>query len=860
MIRFKNVEKQYKRDDEIIFALKKANIIFPDKGMICIFGESGSGKSTILKLISSLEKPSSGDILFEDKFISKFNETESSNYLLRNISFVFQEDNFLNDYSIKNNILISLNKNNKNNDQVIKKSLKKVDLEHFEERKPDKISGGERQRVAIARSIAKDSKIILADEPTGSLDEENSHIIFNLLKEEAKKKLVIVVTHNEEIAKKYLDYYIRIDNGNILENTIKYYQIKEKMTEKENHFKKYSTFLLAVNFLKNSKIKVMVAFLLFLFLFTFFGIIFGTFLNDPTIDGARKIVENNDNSVILRKNKLKKFEDLVIKDTELQFIDEFDFSKSIKQYNRYIYLSKDNGDSFSNLNFEGFVEFDNNLLKNFDYKLIHGKMPEKNVEDNEVVLTLFMVKILNFYKFFNESVKDYKTLLNKEISLSFSFLGEPKKFKIIGIIDTNFSFNKSLYSMSNDEINITKKRGENTIHTFFFFRSNFYKENFPEKLYSLPVILRTGEEKKTYDLISTDFKKYINNIFMFDDKKSLTKLERNEMILTVNLSKKNLNFISDETKVRIRNYAIEYHSQIKTLLDSKFSKETDYNDYYEYILNNKFNEFDPKFSYDFFYKESKKSFATRVLPSKFKDTYIIFSGDSNNKKEKVKIVGCNIVENGFLNSFAFIDETLFSKVVENAENLEDEVGLTGMILPLNKKYDDNLKMIRFSKNVNINSDVYIFKFTNFTINEINLLSRLVNEIKEIFLYISITFLILSFLYSIYFFKNLFVQNKKRIGFIFLNGFSKRNVLSILFFQTGFIIFLSFLISILLSYISLEIIQKFVISSKFSGYYTVIFNLVPLYLLFFGLLLIILSIIYPFIKFLKTSKLDFLREE
>lgn len=860
MIRFKNVEKQYKRDDEIIFALKKANIIFPDKGMICIFGESGSGKSTILKLISSLEKPSSGDILFEDKFISKFNETESSNYLLRNISFVFQEDNFLNDYSIKNNILISLNKNNKNNDQVIKKSLKKVDLEHFEERKPDKISGGERQRVAIARSIAKDSKIILADEPTGSLDEENSHIIFNLLKEEAKKKLVIVVTHNEEIAKKYLDYYIRIDNGNILENTIKYYQIKEKMTEKENHFKKYSTFLLAVNFLKNSKIKVMVAFLLFLFLFTFFGIIFGTFLNDPTIDGARKIVENNDNSVILRKNKLKKFEDLVIKDTELQFIDEFDFSKSIKQYNRHIYLSKDNGDSFSNLNFEGFVEFDNNLLKNFDYKLIHGKMPEKNVEDNEVVLTLFMVKILNFYKFFNESIKDYKTLLNKEMSLSFSFLGEPKKFKIIGIIDTNFSFNKSLYSMSNDEINITKKRGENTIHTFFFFRSNFYKENFPEKLYSLPVILRTGEEKKTYDLISTDFKKYINNIFMFDDKKSLTKLERNEMILTVNLSKKNLNFISDETKVRIRNYAIEYHSQIKTLLDSKFSKETDYNDYYEYILNNKFNEFDPKFSYDFFYKESKKSFATRVLPSKFKDTYIIFSGDSNNKKEKVKIVGCNIVENGFLNSFAFIDETLFSKVVENAENLEDEVGLTGMILPLNKKYDDNLKMIRFSKNVNTNSDVYIFKFTNFTINEINLLSRLVNEIKEIFLYISITFLILSFLYSIYFFKNLFVQNKKRIGFIFLNGFSKRNVLSILFFQTGFIIFLSFLISILLSYISLEIIQKFVISSKFSGYYTVIFNLVPLYLLFFGLLLIILSIIYPFIKFLKTSKLDFLREE
>lgn len=860
MIRFKNVEKQYKRDDEIIFALKKANIIFPDKGMICIFGESGSGKSTILKLISSLEKPSSGDILFEDKFISKFNETESSNYLLRNISFVFQEDNFLNDYSIKNNILISLNKNNKNNDQVIKKSLKKVDLEHFEERKPDKISGGERQRVAIARSIAKDSKIILADEPTGSLDEENSHIIFNLLKEEAKKKLVIVVTHNEEIAKKYLDYYIRIDNGNILENTIKYYQIKEKMTEKENHFKKYSTFLLAVNFLKNSKIKVMVAFLLFLFLFTFFGIIFGTFLNDPTIDGARKIVENNDNSVILRKNKLKKFEDLVIKDTELQFIDEFDFSKSIKQYNRHIYLSKDNGDSFSNLNFEGFVEFDNNLLKNFDYKLIHGKMPEKNVEDNEVVLTLFMVKILNFYKFFNESIKDYKTLLNKEMSLSFSFLGEPKKFKIIGIIDTNFSFNKSLYSMSNDEINITKKRGENTIHTFFFFRSNFYKENFPEKLYSLPIILRTGEEKKTYDLISTDFKKYINNIFMFDDKKSLTKLERNEMILTVNLSKKNLNFISDETKVRIRNYAIEYHSQIKTLLDSKFSKETDYNDYYEYILNNKFNEFDPKFSYDFFYKESKKSFATRVLPSKFKDTYIIFSGDSNNKKEKVKIVGCNIVENGFLNSFAFIDETLFSKVVENAENLEDEVGLTGMILPLNKKYDDNLKMIRFSKNVNTNSDVYIFKFTNFTINEINLLSRLVNEIKEIFLYISITFLILSFLYSIYFFKNLFVQNKKRIGFIFLNGFSKRNVLSILFFQTGFIIFLSFLISILLSYISLEIIQKFVISSKFSGYYTVIFNLVPLYLLFFGLLLIILSIIYPFIKFLKTSKLDFLREE
>ncbi|MCX4365207.1 MAG: ATP-binding cassette domain-containing protein [Bacilli bacterium] len=211
MLVIKDVKMQFKKNDD--FILKGINLNLPDKGLICIVGESGSGKSTLLNIIAGFIRPTSGKVLYNNRDITKLKKWELNSYHQHILGFIHQNYNNLNYLNVLENVCL------KNNNKDITPILEKLKILKIKKKKVNKLSGGEQQRVAIARTIVSKSEFILADEPTGSLDSKTGIKIMDILKEESLNKLVIVITHNENHAKTYADRIITMQDGSIIDDT-----------------------------------------------------------------------------------------------------------------------------------------------------------------------------------------------------------------------------------------------------------------------------------------------------------------------------------------------------------------------------------------------------------------------------------------------------------------------------------------------------------------------------------------------------------------------------------------------------------------------------------------------------------------
>ena len=201
-----------------IKVLKKINFKFKLGKIYSLMGPSGSGKSTLLNLISLIDRPSSGFIKYQNKQVDFNKNKENDLFRAKNIGIIYQQDNLLPDFtSLENVYLSSLAAGNKkdNAKSKAKHILKTVGLSHRLEHYPNELSGGEKQRVSIARALINEPKIILADEPTGSLDKKTSEEIFSLLKKQINsKRLIIFATHNRFFANKS-DCLLEMVDGNI---------------------------------------------------------------------------------------------------------------------------------------------------------------------------------------------------------------------------------------------------------------------------------------------------------------------------------------------------------------------------------------------------------------------------------------------------------------------------------------------------------------------------------------------------------------------------------------------------------------------------------------------------------------------
>lgn len=225
MLQLKDIVKKYNTGGTEIEVLKKVNISFRESEFVSILGASGSGKTTLLNIIGGLDKYSSGDMLLMGRSTKEFTDRDWDSYRNGSIGFVFQSYNLIGHLSVIENVKLALSisgESNKENDLKAKKALEDVGLGDHLHKKTNQLSGGQMQRVAIARALVTDPKIILADEPTGALDSKTSVQIMELIKEISKEKLVIMVTHNPELARKYSDRIVSVKDGEIIEDTKPY--------------------------------------------------------------------------------------------------------------------------------------------------------------------------------------------------------------------------------------------------------------------------------------------------------------------------------------------------------------------------------------------------------------------------------------------------------------------------------------------------------------------------------------------------------------------------------------------------------------------------------------------------------------
>lgn len=214
----KNISKTYKSGEIEVKALKPSTLTFGKGEFVAVVGKSGSGKSTLLKLLGSLEEPDQGEILLEGSSILHLKDKALSAIRRRKIGFIYQDYSLLPEFSAYENIILPIRLDGREADEVkVEDIMQLLGILHCKDKFPGEMSGGEQQRVAIARAIAINPAIILADEPTGNLDSENSNEVVTLMSKAAKvyNQTIVMVTHDMQTAD-YADRIIHIQDGEIV--------------------------------------------------------------------------------------------------------------------------------------------------------------------------------------------------------------------------------------------------------------------------------------------------------------------------------------------------------------------------------------------------------------------------------------------------------------------------------------------------------------------------------------------------------------------------------------------------------------------------------------------------------------------
>ena len=399
MLKLKNVSKFYYNKGVIASGFNKINIEFDIGEFVAIVGESGSGKSTLLNVISGLDSYEEGEMYINGEETSHYRESDFEEYRKKYVSNIFQNFNLVNSYTVYQNIELVLLLNGYKKKDVKKKVLElidKVGLTKYKRTKTSKLSGGQQQRVAIARALAKDTPIIVCDEPTGNLDSKAAKGVINLLKEISKDKLVIVVTHNFSEIEDLATRVVKMHDGKIVSDkkVIETDKVKNVEINEGKNIGLFNMIRLGVRNTFNIIPKFILIFIVFLFVTVSLLSVYGSLKKDEYEEG--KIGENyffndtRDTRIVINKN-----------DRTVITKDDFDKIKSIKNID---YVIENDILLDSNVWFEtvddSYYSVDGFLsdISMFSGKLDYGTMPK---EDNEAII---LVNKYDYY--FSEKVEE----------------------------------------------------------------------------------------------------------------------------------------------------------------------------------------------------------------------------------------------------------------------------------------------------------------------------------------------------------------------------------------------------------------------------------------------------------------------
>lgn len=451
MLKLENVSKIYYTNGIVATGISKVNLELNIGEFVVITGESGSGKSTLLNVISGIDSYEEGEMYINGKETSHYTEKDFEEYRKKYIANIFQSFNLINSYTVYQNVELVLLLNGYKRRQIKKKVLDiidKVGLTKFKNTKVSKLSGGQKQRVAIARAIVKDTPIIVADEPTGNLDTKSAYEIIELLKNVAKDKLVVIVTHNIEQVEKYATRIIKMHDGRMIQNTeIKNINEDSKITQANG---KNITIPNQYRLGIRNTFNIFSKFILLFIVFTFMSV---AFLAEYS---AFKLVEHSTEESSGYSANLRDIskERILINKQNREPFTEDDYNK-IKQLSNIDYIVEDDislDTEFilrnDTLNTYGYIKDINNFKGNIDI----GRMPEN---DDEIIL---------------KANKDDYTItqmldetLNSEFSLQKSYR-EGDTIRTVKIVGIQYNENNTIYDRTFYVSNEVKKVVRSYVH------------------------------------------------------------------------------------------------------------------------------------------------------------------------------------------------------------------------------------------------------------------------------------------------------------------------------------------------------------------------------------------------------------
>lgn len=423
-LELKNIVKKYNNEKEKI--LDDVNITFSKGEFVSILGESGSGKSTLMNIIGGLDLNYSGNVMYNNKKLEKSNVDD---YRKNKIGFIFQSFNLFSHLTAFENVkLVQEINSNSDSDKIID-LFKKLNIEDIMDKKPNQLSGGQKQRVAIARALINDPEIILADEPTGALDNKNTSNIINILKDISKEgKIVIIVTHSEEVAKNS-SRIIKINDGKVLIDKTNYVTNitynENKLTKK----RKISIFSLLKIAFRNLKKNIKRNLLIILGTsIGIFSISFMLFLNSGIKKYINDQLVNSENANVI---EVKKSND-ILKEEKFE-------NEDIEKISNINYVNKVyKNTSISGLSSINYLDKKYELMSLSTYTNINKKeLKYGNIcKDDEIVISEYLAKSM---------INNIKSLIGKEVTLYLLENSKPlimeKKVIISGIIkNTNNEF------------------------------------------------------------------------------------------------------------------------------------------------------------------------------------------------------------------------------------------------------------------------------------------------------------------------------------------------------------------------------------------------------------------------------------
>jgi ABC-type lipoprotein export system ATPase subunit/ABC-type antimicrobial peptide transport system permease subunit len=851
--------------------------------MIFLLGKSGSGKSTLLNIVGFLDKPSSGEIIVNGKYLTKFKAREIDAYRNTFIGFIFQDYNLIENLNVYKNLELAINLQKKKvTKEYLDNILKMVGIEGLGNRRVNELSGGQKQRVAIARALIKNPNIILADEPTGNLDSTTSEQIFSILKHISQEKLIVVVSHDVEFAKRYADRIIELVDGKIINdqviNTLEISNQDMKLVKSNLPFIKSLSF--AFDNLRRKKLKLIFTTMLVTIALSLFG--FATTLTSFDIERthAETMISEKTTKVEINKkikgknfttfspvitftqNEIKEVTDKLNQDIikaskavennnylSIQFAQNLQYDEHNKNYSYYD-LTTDN---------TIFLEYSEQRLN--DLKII-GKIP---ISNNEILIHkafadyilkngLLILGIDSKGNTIQEDYlpKDYNELVNskKKIVFGSSYL------VVSGIIDEDLSKYEELKTILSDEMMI------NPTKTY-----NEFKSKYGKSLYEV-VVKNNFFDTFNLSLNNTINMDFYKTVYLFNDKRihsqsqtllldkeitiyngskyeKISSLNNNEIIISNLLLDELFDYeCSNKLKEYLKSEQDNYAQKVKEREDKLKEQEEALLEDPNYVVKDipEVKSIDiQKLTEQFIINYLKENdIIGKTISIEINDLYL------RTQKEKTKIVdGLKIVGydfEGFFNNY-------LSKDLLNTY-MRDKNEVISI-------YFDETDVSELKK-VFIDFPSEDAKYVSKTIytDTIKNVENVVKKVESISYYASFGFLTFAIILFTNFIVTSINNSKKDIGILRAIGARKIDIYKIFYLESYLIGLFSFLLSSVICFISTYIANDIISKDLFFNIKPIIFKIDTFYYLF-GIVVIVTFIasILPISKIAKMKPVD-----